>query len=124
MESNTIEDDTERARLAELRARLIELRSEEASLLKETTGQITGLQRAQQTLADTEAKAAQQKIDDARELRQEREIDLAIAGGATEEEVFELRLERAETEDEMAEILHDREVFRIESLRAAEEKSC
>ena len=109
----------ERQELADLQARLIALDGEEATALKEITGQQTGLIKAQRTLVEQQEAADQAELDRIRELRQEREIDLLIAGGATEEEVFEARLERAESEEERAQIMHEAEVARIEGIRDA-----
>ena len=109
----------ERQELANLQAQLIDLDAMEASQLKETASQLSGLQNMERTREEARAKAAQAEVDRIRELRQEREIDLAIAGGATEEEVFELRIERAETEEEIAEINHEKEIARIEGIRDA-----
>ena len=127
----------ERQELADLQARLIDLDANEASALKEVESQLTGLQKteAARVAAETKAaadratrreeeqaredEAAQKEVDRIREIRQEREIDLLIAGGATEEEVFEARLERAESEEERAQIMHEQEIARIEGIRDA-----
>ena len=114
--TNTREEDMEYALLLAMRNDLI---GAEATMLKEVEGQTTGLIKAQNTLIQQQQDASQKEVDRVRELRQEREIDLAIAGGATEEEVFQLRLERAETQEEMDAINHEKEIARIEGIRDA-----
>lgn len=144
--NNTREDNEE---LARLQADRINLNAMEASQLRAFTAQRTGLvlreemaaanalkatqamSAARQKAADAQTArdlkeqeaadaAAAKEVDRIRELRQQREIDLEIAGGATEEEVFQLRLDRAETQDEMDQIIHERAVSRIEERREAE----
>ncbi len=131
---NTREDNEEAARLE---AQLIELGTRRSRTLMQTEAAATALERRTQMAADAatrsaEAQAerdqkeedraeemAQKEMDRIRELRQQREIDLLIAGGSTEEEVFEARLARAETEEEVAQIMHEQEVFRLEEIRDA-----
>ena len=134
--SNTREDNEE---LARLRAMLINLDAQEAQQNRTLLAQRTALERRTQMQAEAEAnraaaaaeraqqerereeEMAQAEIDRIRELRQEREIDLLRAGGATEQEVFEARLERAETLEEQQQIIHEQEVARIRAERAETE---
>ena len=117
-------DDNREA--AMLEAELINLDAQRLSQLRETESQRSGLilrtqqqAAAAQALREQEEAAAQAEVDRIREVRQQREIDLARAGGSSEEEVFRLRLERAETEEEQAQIMHERTIARLEAEREA-----
>ena len=122
LSSNTREDDRQ---LAELQAQLIGLQSQRSAGLREINSQLTGLQAAQQRAIEAEMAAEEvarmreeeerRRSEEAiRETRQQREIDLLRAAGATELEVFEARLMRAETAEEREQILHEQRVFQIQ----------
>lgn len=115
--SNTREDNEE---LARLQASRIDLNAMESAQLMAFVAQRSGLIKAEQALEDMRVATAQAEVERMRELRQEREIDLLIAGGATEEEVFEARILRAETIEEQAEIEHERTISRIVEQRDAQ----
>lgn len=116
---------SDNAELAEARTALINLNAQEASqnmaLLAQRTALTLRTQMAAKAIRVANAATAErQRIEDERitnderELRQDRELDLLEARGATELELFEERLERAETEAEREQIMHEESVFRIE----------
>ena len=128
-------DRADNEEAARLEAEIIDLDAMRLRQLRQTETQRSALiKRTQDQQAAEEARArsaaeraeeerqreeddAQAEVDRIREIREQREIDLLIAGGATEEEVFQARLDRAETEEEMAQIRHEAEVQRIKDER-------
>ena len=102
----------EKQALADAEAALIDIRSTEATQLKEIEGQITGLTKTQQNANIAAQKAidiAAKKVSD---LEEGREIELLKAQGEDIEAIFERRLELADNLDEREQILHERDVQR------------
>ena len=131
LSSNTREDNEE---LARLRAMLINLDAQESQMNRTLLAQRTALQRRTEMQAEAE-RARNEQIAErnrlemeradaaARELEQSRELELLEAIGATEEELFDARLERAETEEEREQLRHDERIRLIREERQEREEA-
>ena len=119
--NNLREDDRE---LAELRAQRINLNAEESGQLREIQGQRSGLILQEERLAAMRQATLNTREVQILEAENEAYLETLMRIGTSEEEiartrvelaeeVFDKRLELAQTEEEREQILHERRLFRI-----------
>ena len=113
---------TESGRRAILRQ--IRVLTQEVGEAEETLEEMRARIAEEKRIRDEKEAEVQRQFEEERETRQRRELEILEAQGITQEELFDERLERAETEDEIAEILHQRALFRIREMTESEEEAC